>query len=145
MNWQSEDRITIAVVNVLNKKKKITMNKDLNGGFGTADSYTKRWPEKIIGMIKRKNIRLPIISLGFLMGILKQKNIAAKYYEGTLPEIEPEVALIYGSIVDYKNELAVAKELKKKFPKAKVGFIGPFASTKPELFEAAEFVIVGDF
>ncbi|MBL7147643.1 MAG: radical SAM protein [Nanoarchaeota archaeon] len=137
--------IKIAVVNVVNKKKKFAMNKDLNGGFGTADSYANSIYERIISIIKRKSIKLPIISLAFLMGIFKHKNISANYYEGKLPKIEPDIILIYGSIVDYKNENFICELLKRKFKNAKIGFIGPFPSTKPKLFMSGDFIIIGDF
>lgn len=139
------NKIKIAVVNVVNKRKKVAMNKDLNGGFGTADTYSNSIYEKIISIIKRKSIKLPIISLAFLMGIFKYKNISAKYYEGKFPIKKPDIILIYGSIVDYKNENFVCKLLKKKFKNAKIGFIGPFPSTKPESFNESDFIIVGDF
>lgn len=137
--------IEVAVINVVNKTKKSSMNKDLNGGFGVADISLDSWPEKIISLIKRESIRLPILSLAFLMGIFKQRNISAKYYDGVLPSAEHEIILIYGSIVDYKNENFICDLLKKKFKGSKVGFIGSFPSTKPELFETGDFVIVGDF
>lgn len=139
------NKIKIAVVNVVNKEKKVAMNKDLNGGFGTADTYSNSIYEKIISILKRKSIKLPIISLAFLMGIFKHKNISAKYYEEELPESEPNIILIYGSIVDYKNENFICKLLKRKFKNVKIGFIGPFPSTKPELFKEGDFIIIGDF
>jgi len=142
---QQNNAIKIAVVNVTNSRKKGTMNKDLNGGFGTVDTYSSTLYEKILGFFKKKYIKLPITSLAFLMGIFKQKNISAKFYEGKLPDIEPEIILIYGSIVDYKNENYICKKLKNKFKNTKIGFIGPFPSIKPELFESGDFVIIGDF
>lgn len=146
MNKSKEGKkVSVAVLNVTNKNKKVAMNKDLNGGFGTADSYSGSLFEKIIGLVKRKSIKLPVVSLSFLMGIFKQRNISAKYYEGELPLVECDVILIYGSIVDYAHENFVCKLLKRKFRNAKVGFIGPFPSTKPELFESGDFVLVGDF
>ena len=77
--------LKIAVINVKNSKKNVAMNKDLNGGFGTADTYSGTFFGKIIANIKNKYIKLPIVSLAFLMGIFKQKNICAKYFEGSLP------------------------------------------------------------
>lgn len=140
-----DNKIKIAVVNVVNKTKKAAMNKDLNGGFGTSDIYSNSVHEKVLMLIKRKYFNLPIISLAFLMGIFKQKNIPAKFYEGELPDAEPEIILIYGSIVDYRNENSVCKLLKNRFRNAAIGFIGPFPSVKPELFGSGDFVIIGDF
>jgi len=139
------NKIEVAVINIVNKRKKFAMNKDLNGGFGTADSYSNSIYEKIISIIKRKSIKLPIISLAFLMGIFKHQNISAEYYEGKLPKKEPNIILIYGSMIDYKNENFFYKLLKNKFKNASIGFIGPFPSTKPELFNKSDFIIIGDF
>jgi anaerobic magnesium-protoporphyrin IX monomethyl ester cyclase len=145
MESNKHNNITIAVINVVNKRKKVAMNKDLNGGFGTADIYSNSIYEKIIGFLKRRSIKLPIVSLAFLMGIFKEKRISAKYYEGTIPRSEPDIILIYGSIVDYKYENHICNVLKKKFKKSKIGFIGPFPSVKPKLFSSADFIIKGDF
>ncbi len=138
----------IAVVNVLNPSKKIAMNKDLNGGFGTADSYGQSMPERIISIAKKKSIRLPIVSLASLMGIFKQKGIPAKYSELSEPNLpeKRDLILVYGSIVDFRNECRMARELKLQHPGSQIGFIGPFPSTMPELYTAScDFVIKGDF
>jgi anaerobic magnesium-protoporphyrin IX monomethyl ester cyclase len=142
---KSNKELTVAVVNVVNKTKPVAMNKDLNGGFGTADVYSNGLFEGIIQIIKRRSIKIPIISLAFLMGIFKQKCISAKYYEGSLPRVAPDLILIYGSIVDFHYENKIAKLLKSRFKHCRVGFIGPFPSTKPELFSQGDFVIKGDF
>lgn len=143
--YNKNSDLKIAIVNVINKYKKVSINKDLNGGFGTADTYQNTFYEKIIGFIKKKSIKLPIISLAFLLSILKEKGFQAKYYEGKFPNDKPDIILIYGSIVDYKYENKVYRQLKKANKNAKIGFIGPFPSTMPELFQNADFVIIGDF
>lgn len=137
----------IAVINVKNPQKNSAMNKDLNGGFGTIDSYSTTHYERIISLLKKSYIKLPILSLAYLMGIFKERNIAAQYYEGKLPAAadEPDIILIYGSLIDYKNENAVCRLLKERFARAKVGFIGPCPSTKPDLFASGDFIIIGDF
>ncbi|OGF26960.1 hypothetical protein A2331_02580 [Candidatus Falkowbacteria bacterium RIFOXYB2_FULL_34_18] len=137
----------IAIINVKNNKHNMAMNKDLNGGFGTMDSYSETFFEKIISFYKKKSIKLPIISLAYLMGIFKEINVDAEYYEISDPLIRDDfdVILIYGSIVDFRNEKEIAESLKKLYPGAKVGFIGPFPSVMPELFDSLDFVIKGSF
>lgn len=122
------------------------MNKDLNGGFGTADDYGNSFTSKIIKHLKKKNIRLPIISLAFLQALLKEKNHKVKYFEGSLPKTNEsyDVILIYGTVVDYKNENWACRVLKDRFPKAKVGFFGPFPSRNPEVFNSGDFVLLGE-
>jgi radical SAM superfamily enzyme YgiQ (UPF0313 family) len=142
---EMSEKIRIAVLNVENKRRKCAMNKDLNGGFGTLDSYSDTVCEEILMRSKKRYFNLPVLLLAFLMGILKQKSIPARFYEGQSPDIEPEIILIYGSMVDYKNENFLCAQLKDKFKNAKIGFIGPFPSIKPELFKNGDFIIVGDF
>lgn len=141
----SGSNIKVAVVSATNREKKVAMNKDLNGGFGTADTYSTTVYEKILSITRRRLMNLPIVSLAFLIGIFKQRGISARYYDETLSGADPEIILIYGSIVDYKNENIVCEQLRSRFKNAKIGFIGPFPSVKPELFESGDFVIIGDF
>ena len=138
--------LSIALVQVINSTGRSAMNKDLNGGFGTKDHYGSSLTSKLLMWIKKKGVRLPIISLAHLQAILKEKGNKVRYYEGFWPGKDeiPDLVLIYGSIVDYINENAQAKELQKIFPKAKIGFVGPFPSQQPELFLSVDFVIRGE-
>jgi radical SAM superfamily enzyme YgiQ (UPF0313 family) len=139
-------RLKIALIHVVNPASISAMNKDLNGGFGTKDHYGKSVTSKLLMRVKKKGIRLPIIGLAFLQAIFKERGSEVRYYEDNLPE-ENEVfdlILVYGSIVDYTNENKQAEKLKKLFPTAKVGFIGPFPSLHPELFSTVDFVLVGE-
>lgn len=139
-------KLNIAIIQVVNHSGKSAMNKDLNGGFGTKDHYGNSLTSKLLMWVKKKGVRLPVISLAHVQAILKDKGNSIKYYEGLLPEKEAELdlILIYGSIVDYINENAQALHLKHLFPKTKIGFIGPFPSQYPELFNTADFVLQGE-
>ena len=137
--------LNVALINVINKEKDYAMNKDLNGGFGTADDYGNSLTSKVIKTFKKRVIRLPIISFAFLQAIFKEKGYKVIYFEGNLPEYgEFDIILLYGSIIDYKNENKVCKLLKEKFPKSKVGIFGPFPSRNPELFNSGDFVLLGE-
>ena len=74
-------KLSIALVNVVNKNKKTAMNKDLNGGFGTSDEYGNSLSSRIIKAIKRKSVRLPIIGFAFLQAIFKQQGHDVEYFE----------------------------------------------------------------
>ena len=142
----SSRKLTIALVHVLNKEKKTAMNKDLNGGFGTCDEYGNKWSSKIIKFIQSRAIRLPVISFAFLQAIFKQQGHNVCYYEITNPfspenGVNYDIILIYGTIVDYKNENAMCKQLKSNFPNAIIGFFGPFPSRNPSLFPSGDFVL----
>ncbi len=139
-------KFNIALVNVINKTKDYAMNKDLNGGFGTADDYGNSLTSKIIQFLKKKSIKLPIICFAFLQSLLKEKGFNVKYFEGSLPKSYEnyDIILIYGTVVDYKNENWVCRVLKDRFPRAKVGFFGPFPSRNPEVFNSGDFVLLGE-
>src|SRR3989338_6308364 len=128
------------------KEKNYAINKDLNGGFGTADDYGNSFTSRIIRLIKKRSIRLPIISFAFLQGLFKEQGHYVKYFEENLPDENwyYDLILVYGTVVDFKNENKVCKLLKEKFPKAKVGFFGPFPSRNPEIFNSGDFVLLGE-
>ena len=134
----------IALINVMNKSKNFAMNKDLNGGFGTADDYGYSFTSKILRFIKKNSIKLPVIEIAYLQEIFKEKGYEVSYFEGKLPETYFDLILIYGTIVDYKNENKVCQVLKKTFPKSKIGFFGPFVKIKPDLFKSGDFNICGE-
>lgn len=138
--------IKIAIVNVLNRNKDYAMNKDLNGGFGTADDYGNSFTSRIIKFLKKKSIRLPIISLAFLQALLKENGFNVKYFEGKLPKPgeDFDIIFVYGTVVDYKNENWTCRVLKDRFPKARVGLFGPFPSRNPEVFNSGDFVLLGE-
>jgi anaerobic magnesium-protoporphyrin IX monomethyl ester cyclase len=117
-----------------------TLNKDVNGGYGTVTSIGNSPLARVIEYLKKSNVRLPILSFGYLAAIFKEKGFEVT----TRITNETDAAIVYGSIVDYKNEINFVKRLKEKV-NCKVGFIGPFPSSKPELFiEHCDFVIQGE-
>ena len=130
-----KDKISVALVNAINKNRRYAMNKDLNGGFGTADECGSSLSSKIISLIKWRSVKVPILSMAFLQALFKEKGYKVKYFESSLLSLTEEfdVILIYGSIVDYINENKIARILKKKFPQSKIGFFGSLPSRFPEL------------
>ena len=56
-------------------------NKDLNGGYGTIDNIGSNVISSILGKVKKKNIKLPVLALGYIAAILKTKGIKANYSE----------------------------------------------------------------
>jgi len=138
-------KLNVGLVHVLNRNRNYAMNKDLNGGFGTADDLGDRFTTRILMKLKKENIRLPIISFAFLQALFKKAGHDVKYFEGNLPkEGDYDLILVYGTIVDYKNENRVCSILKERFPDAKIGIFGPFPSRNPELFPRADFVLLGE-
>lgn len=120
------------------------MNKDLAGGMGTLSSFGRSFLVQLLGFVKGRTIKLPIISFAFLQAILKEKRYEVEYFENDFLGGEFDAVLIYGSIVDFRNELVVTQRIKNKYPKTKIGFFGAFPTVRPEIFKAADFVIRGE-
>ncbi len=135
-----------ALVSVINRHKNYAQNKDLNGGFGTADDYQGSWLAFAVRSVKKNVVRLPVIAFAYLQAILKARGFRVDYFEGQMPDTASsyDLILLNGSIVDFPYENETARRLKAMFPKAKVGFFGDFPSTKPELYDGGDFVIVGE-
>lgn len=134
----------IALVNVKNENKKGAMNKDLAGGMGTFSSFGNSIPSKLISLIKKRAIKLPIISFAFLQAIFKERGHDVDYIETNRITKEYDLILLYGSIVDYKFENKICASIKKRNPNSKVGFFGSFPSIRPEIFSKSDFVIKGE-
>ncbi len=138
---------SVALVSVVNPNKHYAQNKDLNGGFGTADDYQGSVFAYLVRSIKKNVVHLPVLAFAYLQAILKQKGCRVRYYEGVLPDparTSFDLILLNGSIVDYIHENDVARRLKNMFPTSKIGFFGDFPTVKPDLFSGADFVILGE-
>ena len=136
----------IALINVLNPNVRGAMNKDLAGGMGNFSDFGNSFSSRLISVLKKKAVRIPVLSFAYLQAIFLQQGHNVDYIEYSdkkkLFGIY-DLMLIYGSIVDYKYENAICKELKKKYRNAKIGFFGTFPTVKSELFEG-DFVIRGE-
>ncbi len=129
----------ITLLNVLSKRNEC-INKDTMGGYGSATKIGNGILAKTIELTKKSGVKLPIFVLGYIASILFNEGHEVEYKINKIPE-DSDLVIIHSSMVEYKTELKFAKEIKEK-TKAKIGFIGPFASIKPELFlEHADFVI----
>lgn len=134
----------IALLHSTNPSRKIALNKDLNGGLGTADAYGKSIGGRLLTFLKRKYISLPVISIAHIQALLKRQGHHVEYFEDRLPDAASDVALIYGSMVDHSNENQVLCEYKRRFPRDRVGVFGPFPARFPARFPEAHFVIGGE-
>ena len=135
--------LRIALFNVVNHKKGTGVHKELNAGFGTVDNFGGSFLSNIIKIIRRNSVRVPIVGFAYLQSIFKCKGYDVRYFEGHMPTESVDLVLIYGSLVDYKEENRMCAQLKRKFLEAKVGFWGPFPSRFPDLFQG-DFVLLGE-
>ena len=78
--------LNVALVSVLNPRKKHPINKDLNGGLGTGDTIGTSWSSKLIQFMRKKTNRLPIIAFAHLHAIFEEKEVRnLNFFEGFLP------------------------------------------------------------
>lgn len=140
-------KLSIALIGLTHPGRGTSLNKELNGGLGTADDFGGSLATRLIRSLKKRGVRMPVLSYAYLQAILKQQGHAVSYFEeNTLDNdcSDFDLILLYGSIVDYKYENAFAGELRTRFPEAKVGFFGPFPTVCPDLFANADFVLLGE-
>lgn len=118
------------------------VNKDLAGGFGTASAFGTSLLMRGAARLKRGMVDLPIMSLGYLSAILASRGAEVTASRGALPP-GADVCLVHASLVEHEAELAFADEARRAG--ARVGFVGPLATERPETFLAhGDFVVAGE-
>lgn len=131
----------ILLVEDTGKDRYTTHNKDQMGGFGI-DFKTESLISKILQSFKIIRM-VPIMMLGYAAGILSKNHDVEVVSNGSMKEAD--IVIIYSSIVQCKAEREYAIRYKEKYPRARVGFIGPFASKVPEFYkDCCDFIIQGE-
>lgn len=119
------------------------VNKDQAGSFGTSTDAGSGLFGYVANKIKRHGIRTPAIFIAYMSSLLAREGHDVTFYD-RFPDESHDLVIIMSSIVDYKNEIDLARQIKAS-SKAKVGFIGAFATVRPDIFLAAgDFVIAGE-
>lgn len=129
------------------KSDKKCINKDLAGGMGTGTWVGNSLRARIFEFVKKKNVVLPIITTAYLAAIFKkagwQVSLITVKNGNDFSKEDADLALVPISIVDCRNELEVAKTLKKQG--IYTGVYGTFASVAPEFFiNDSDFIIKGE-
>jgi len=133
----------VRVALVETRGEKFAVNKDQAGSFGTSTDTGNSLFSKLLNKIKRRGVKTPAIFLAYMNSIFQKEGHSVSFHEKE-PDGEFDLVIIMSSIVDYKNELRLARSIRKK-SNAKVGFIGAFASVRPDIFlKAGDFVISGE-
>lgn len=135
----------VALIELRSKSKDKCVNKDESGTFGTATFAGSSVFNKLISIVKKKGIHLPVLYLPYLSAIFKKYGHDTFFCSNMPKNADLDLVIIASSIVDYKHELEFAKKVKKQIKNAKVGFLGAFATIKPQLFlKHVDFVISGE-
>ena len=120
------------------------VNKDISGGFGTVSDFGNSPVARALTWLKQRGVRYPILSLGYIAALFERAGWDVHYGERVDDADNADVALVYSSLVAHRAEIELAENVRAR-GRTQVGFIGPFASVKPELFvDRADFVIAGE-
>ena len=131
----------IALLQIKTDKKGF-VNKDVSGGMGTVSHFGNSFMARLLTWLKKKGVGYPVLTLGYLAGILKKNGHEVIVSNNIIPE--SDLTIIYSSIVDFKNEVEFAKRIKEQ-TSSKVCIVGPFASVMPEIYlPYADFIIKGE-
>jgi hypothetical protein len=122
------------------------INKTMAGGYGTSSRYGES-PNpllKFLSLAKKRGVVVPLLVFGYLARIFNDDDHEVILEHGQNTK-QADLYLFYGSLVEYREEINMAKEVRIKYPEAKIGFIGLFPTVNPEIFlEAADFVVKGE-
>ena len=123
--------------------EKLAVNKDQAGSFGTATDAGGGLFGTLANRIKRNGIRTPAIFIAYMSALLARDGHEVTFYD-KLPDSDVDMVIMMSSIVDYKNEVKLAQQIRSSSD-AKIGFVGAFATVRPDIFlEAGDFVIAGE-
>ena len=138
----------ITLLNISSKKNGF-LNKDTAGGYGHVSHFGDSFISKLLTFVKKWGINYPPLAMGYLAGVFKENGhevevLSNAVLKSQVSSLKSDLVIIYSSIVDFKAETEVASLIRKR-TKARVGFVGPFASVKPEIFlPHSDFVIRGE-
>jgi len=135
------DRMRVALVEIQSGRREC-VNRDFMAGYGWAFNVGSSRRAKLIELVKKVGERIPLMSYGYLSAFFR----CAGHDVVVGPDVPPDadLAIIQSSMVEHTAELRVAEAIRRT-TRAKIGFIGPFAAARPELYQSsADFIIQGE-
>ncbi len=125
-------------------------NKDLNGGYGTWDVIGGNILSIIMGYMKKRSVKIPVMCLAYINEILSRKGIQTFYSEDydeiikIVENFEIEACIVYGSLVASNFEQKAIQEIKDKKATLPIIVVGTYPSKFPEKYKAASHIIIGE-
>jgi anaerobic magnesium-protoporphyrin IX monomethyl ester cyclase len=116
-------------------------NKDYNGGFGTTFDIGGTPCAWFLKKIRSHYENFPTLSYAYIAAIFKQHKHHVTYYKNKIPE-EFDLAIINGTAIRYSEEKNIIQQIKRD--KGMIGVFGTLPTTKPELYQEADFIITGE-
>jgi radical SAM superfamily enzyme YgiQ (UPF0313 family) len=116
------------------------------GGYGTSSDYggSRDGLMRILQIIKRCGVRIPLIDLAYLAAVLgAQGHDVRVIYGREAPEAD--LYLVYVSLVEFDEEMKFLERTRRQYPGARLGLIGTFASAMPSaLGGRGDFIVGGE-
>lgn len=132
----------VVLLDVKKKGNNGWVNRDLAGGFGSYTDMQGSFFTRMLGLLKRRGIRLPLLSFAYLAAIFDKEGHHVEYRTDT--DFSADLVLVASSIVGCLEEVEAISEIKRK-GSTRVGVIGTFASVVPEPYlKVCDFVIRGE-
>jgi len=126
----------------MNRGARGNINRDLAGGYGSYMDMGNSIFSRLVGVIKRRGIRLPNLSLASIATIFSNAGHNVEYKTDT--NFDADLVLVASSIVGFAEEIKAISEIKKS-KSLKIGSIGAFCSAMSEPYlEVSDFVIKGE-
>ena len=120
------------------------VNKDISGGFGTVSDFGDSAVARTLTWFKQRGVRYPVLSLGYIAALFERAGWDVRYGDRVEDCENADLALVYTSLVAHRTEVELAASIRAR-GRTQVGFVGAFASVKPDLFtDHADFVIAGE-
>jgi radical SAM superfamily enzyme YgiQ (UPF0313 family) len=98
---------------------------------------------RVLTWIKRSGVRYPVLSLAYIAALFERAGWHVACGEDECAADGADVALVYASLVGHREELELAGRMRERG--IEVGFVGPFAAVRPDLFASrGDFVVAGE-
>ena len=118
-------------------------NKEVTGSYGSVMTG-EGGLSSIFAWMKRRNLKMPVVSMAYLNGIFKEAGHEVTYSEH-LPKEPQDLVLMATSIVGAEEEQEAARKIKEANPHTLIGFFGAFAKVDSDNFlKTGDFVIGGE-
>ena len=123
MRITPSNKMKISIVDTRNIFGLKSINKDLNGSYGTQDYFGKSLISKIFEKLRAKAVFLPHLTSVYVATILRAQGHIVNFYFDQIPKNHYDIFIIIGSIVDQKNENKIAGQLRKNLINLKLGLL----------------------
>ena len=118
------------------------VNRDYNGGFGTSFSVGRSLRAKMLERLRKNNENLPVLTLGYLAAIFRQRGFSVEVLQNTVPD--SGVVVVMPSLANFKKDTDLMQRAHAN-KNLQIVAVGALATTMPELFlDKAHCVVVGE-